>query len=178
MYKNYDFPTGEMLLERFAYMFNKPSIGFSFYRGWMPILAGACIEIDHLLGEHREAFHWVQIKEKFGTARLYYSFDAATEMRGDLHLPDGLRSFSILKSPDGKSIDLKKEVSALVDAAERETCRCCIVCGQPAKPQEYSGYLLNLCATHHPEKARRPGDVRWEAIWELATPVAPEGRDS
>lgn len=28
MYKNYDFPTGEMLQERFAYMFNKPSIGF------------------------------------------------------------------------------------------------------------------------------------------------------
>jgi hypothetical protein len=43
MYKNYDIHTGEMLQERFPYMFNKPNIGFSFYRGWMPVAAGLCV---------------------------------------------------------------------------------------------------------------------------------------
>lgn len=49
MNKNYDFPTGDLLQAHFPYMFNsKDNLGCAFHRGWMPILAGLCVEIEYL----------------------------------------------------------------------------------------------------------------------------------
>lgn len=174
MSKNYDFHTGEMLQERFPYMFNKPNIGFSFYRGWMPILAGLCVEIDQLLGEHCEVFHWTQIKEKFSSYRCYFAFGGTEDLRVDLQLEGSLKSFSTPLSPEKKTIDLKKAISALVSAAEQETARCCFVCGQPAKAGDFDGYLQTLCVDHHPDKLGRSEEESWKLIWKLATPMAPE----
>lgn len=177
MNKNYDIQTAEMLGERFPYMFNKPNIGFSFYRGWMPILAGVCVDIDKLLVEHREVFHWTQIKEKFGSARFYYAFGGAEDLRVDLQLECGLRSFSTPLSPENKTTDLKKEISGLVSAAEQETARCCFVCGQPGKAEDFDGYLQTLCADHHPDKFGPSEDESWKVIWKLATPAASSGKE-
>ena len=168
MNKNYDFPTGDLLQARFPYMFNaRDNLGYAFHRGWMPILAGLCVEIDHLLGERREAFHWRQIKEKFGTARFYYSLGTARDLRVDLINPSGRLSFSTEVRSDDAFADVKQTVFKLVAEGEEETTRSCMLCGAAAKPCGYGRYILNLCADHHPDKIRRPGERPNEAIWRL-----------
>jgi hypothetical protein len=77
--KQYDIQDINTLKARFAYMFTGPVISLEFYKGWFPILAGLCMEIDRVLGEHRACFHWVQIKEKFGVMRLHFELDGAPE---------------------------------------------------------------------------------------------------
>ena len=55
---NFDYPDGAALAKRFPYMFAKKNLGIAFYRGWQPIFAGLCVDIDHLLGERRHhLFH-------------------------------------------------------------------------------------------------------------------------
>lgn len=169
MNKNYDYLTGDLLQARFPYMFNtKDNLGCAFHRGWMPILAGLCVEIEHLLGERREAFHWKQIKEKFGTGRFYYTLGNAHEMRVDLMNPAGRLSFSTEVQSDQDFVDVKQAVFRLVIEGEEETARSCMICGGAATPRAYGYYVLNLCADHHPDKVRQPGDMPNEAIWRLA----------
>ncbi len=180
MNKNYDFPTGDLLQARFPYMFNaRDNLGCEFHRGWMPILAGVCVEIDQLLGARREAFHWRQIKEKFGTARFYYALGTGHDLRVDLMSPVGRLSFNAEVRPDDAFNDIKQTVSKLVSDGEEETTRSCMICGAAAKPRAYGGYILNLCTEHHPDKIRQPGDVGNEAVWRLAdaanAPRTPNG---
>ena len=149
MNRNYDFPTGDLLQARFPYMFDKDNIGFSFYRGWMPILAGLCVEIDQLLGERREAFYWQQIKEKYGSARFYYAIGNARDIRADLMTSAGRLSVNVEVESDDAFTAVKQTISRLVHEAEAETARC-MICGAEATPRTYEAYLLNLCAVHHP----------------------------
>lgn len=164
MNKNYDYLTGDLLQARFPYMFNtKDNLGCSFHRGWMPILAGLCVEIEQLLGERREAFHWRQIKEKFGTGRFYYYLGNAHERRLDMTNPAGRLSQTL-----DVATNVKEAVYNLVNQGEEETARSCMICGGEATPRAYGFYILNLCADHHPDKVRQPGDMPNEAIWRLA----------
>lgn len=175
MNKNYELHTEEMLVKSFPYMFNQENIGFSFYRGWMPIIAGACIDIDQLLGGDRERFHWTQLKEKFGTGRFHFALDGDSEVRGDIYLQEVVWSFSTPKSGDGAPSTLRRTISALVRAAEEESARNCMICGEPARPQSYWGNFMNLCSDHHPLKLQRPGEGRWEAVRRLMEPGVPGG---
>lgn len=169
MNKSYDYLTGDLLQARFPYMFNtKDNFAYAFHRGWMPILSGLCVEIEQLLGERREAFHWKQIKEKFGTGRFYYSLGTARDLRVDLINPAGRLSFSTEVQPDDAFADVKQTVFKLVAKGEEETTRSCMICGGEATPRAYEFYILNLCADHHPDKIRQPGDMPNEAIWRLA----------
>ncbi|ABE47190.1 hypothetical protein [Polaromonas sp. JS666] len=144
----HDIKSGAALRKLFPYMFDKPNTGFSFYRGWMLITAKCCIEIDHLLGENRELFHWVQIKEKYGAARLYYSFADQTAIRLDARLPDAM--LQAWEFPAG-NMPLGAAIGRLVAAAEKATAETCMICGCAAQPQRYENYFLTLCANHHPQ---------------------------
>ncbi|MDO8777844.1 MAG: hypothetical protein Q7K57_55820 [Burkholderiaceae bacterium] len=144
----HDIKSGAELRKRFPYMFDKPNTGFSFYRGWMPITAQCCIEIDRLLGEKRELFHWVQIKEKYGAARLYYSFADQTTIRLDARLPDAM--LLAWEFPAGH-MPLGAAIGRLVAAAEKATTETCMVCGSAAQTLRYENYLLTLCANHSPQ---------------------------
>lgn len=180
MSKNYDYLTGDLLKARFPYMFNtKDNFAYAFHRGWMPILSGLCVEIEQLLGGRREAFHWKQIKEKFGTGRFYYSLGTARDLRVDLMSPVGRVSFNAEVKADDAFNDIKQAVSKLVSDGEEETTRSCMICGAAAKPRSYGRYILNLCTDHHPDKIRQPGDVGNEAVWRLAdaanAPGTPNG---
>lgn len=169
MNRNYDVPTGDLLQACFPYMFNsKDNIGFSFLRGWMPILAGLCVEIDQLLGERREAFYWQQIKEKFGTGRFYYAIGNARNMRADLMTLAGRLSVNVEVESDEAFTAIKQSISSLVREAEEETARSCMICGAEAKPRTYGAYVLTLCAAHHPDRLRQPEDQDKEAVWRLA----------
>ena len=161
MINNNDIHTGEQLKQRFPYQFSHPHATFEFYRGWMPIVAGLCIELDRLLGEQRALFQWKQMKEKFGSARLYYALAGESVLIGDIHLPEGPQTLQI--QPDEPS-DLFQRVDTLVRAAQEASKHACMVCGSKAETRSYGGYLQTLCGAHRADVIGRA------AVRELAKP--------
>lgn len=148
MIKNHDIHSGDQLKQLFPYQFSDPYASFEFYRGWMPLVAGLCIEIDALLGDQREQFHWRQMKEKFGSARLYYALDGKAILIGDIHLPAGPQ---ILRIQPTEPSELFNQVDALVRAAEEASKHTCMVCGAVAETRSYAGYWQTLCDAHRPD---------------------------
>ena len=128
--------TPSELKARFLYMFSGENIGFSFARGWMPIIVRACIEIDATLGDDKRGFHWVQIKEKFGAGRFYCRLDPA---------------------PENEAV--RNAVHGIAHQAEVATQTACLVCDGAAIVQSYGGYDANLCAAHQPKGKQSGVDV-------------------
>ena len=91
----------------------------------------------------------------------------ARDLRVDLINPAGRLGFSTEVQSDDAFADVKQAVFKLVAEGEEETTRSCMICGAAAKPCGYGRYILNLCADHHPDEIRQPGDVGNEAVWLL-----------
>lgn len=119
--------TSDELKARFRYMFAGPNIGLDMYEGWTPILAQACAEIDAILGEQKQGFHFSQLKEKYGSARYY--FEAAM-----------------------MNSEALQRIEALLDQAERATETACMLCGRPATIENFEGWFLCLCEKHAGER--------------------------
>ncbi|AMM24565.1 hypothetical protein [Variovorax sp. PAMC 28711] len=119
--------TSEELKSKYRYMFEGPNIGLDMYEGWTPILAQACAEIDAILGEHKQGFHFSQLKEKYGSARYY--FDAG--------------------SVDNEALE---RIQIALDQAEQATETACMCCGSPAVIEKYGGWFLCLCDAHAVER--------------------------
>ena len=145
--KQYDIQDVATLKARFAYMFTGPTISLEFYKGWFPIVVGLCTEIDRVLGEQREFFHWVQIKEKFGVMRLHFDLNGAPELRGTLH--------------------------ELVSQAGRESARCCMVCGEAGRLSQQSPWVVTVCEVHEPDEVSKRGGRSLREL--MAVPEHPEG---
>jgi len=117
---------------QFGYMWRMHLISEDFFRGWFPIFTGLCVEIDRILGEYKSCFHWVQIKEKFGVLRLYFDLEDASE-------------------------PLRNTVRELVLQAQRESAKCCMVCGEPASLSRKSAWLVTVCPLHEPDEVSKRG---------------------
>jgi hypothetical protein len=175
MTKNYDIHTGDQLKQLFPYQFSHPHVTCEFYRGWMPIVAGLCMDLDILLGsfgksdQHRKQFQWLQMKEKMGSARLYFTLAGQSVTVLDFHHPNGALSYLRLpKSPT----DLFKQIHALVQAAQDETKTTCMVCGGLAQTKNYGGYLQTLCDAHSPDA------IGQDMVRVLRQPRSPTGEAS
>lgn len=153
---------------RHPYMFARPHIGQDFYRGWVPGLIVACDAIDRLLGHDKRGFHLRQIKEKFGSARYYWSTDHVTPLRLSLSTNGGLleRQYG-LESAD----DVTKQICQLLLAAEESSRRECIVCSKPAEVRSFGGWLLATCTQHGPDVM--PKDILFHAAL-LREPLSDE----
>lgn len=127
--------------ERFPYMFEGDNIGIDIARGWMPMFAKLCEQIDALLGVDKRDFHWTQLKEKFGSARFHWSMDGARQ-GADLISPERLAAAK--KSAE----TLREQIALIVGEAQAKTQHMCIVCGQPGKNDSAGGYMLILCDEH------------------------------
>ena len=157
--------TGAQLEAQFPSMFSRENIGFAYYRGWMPVVVKVCSKIDALLGNQRGAFHWIQIKEKFGALRLYYAFGTQSPVTMDFHSPAGLQSIRVQM---GESSSLGLVLDDLVVQAEDATSSICMVCGAWARTQTYDHYRLTLCAEHYPDRVRKMDEYRHDGVWRLA----------
>jgi hypothetical protein len=156
------------LKDRYPAMFAGELISFDAYRGWFALLVRLCADIDAALGENKAVFRWVQIKEKFGTYRLYYDLDddapmALERVPGAGHLR--LRSKPVLAS-GAAPIPLAHQIRALVSRAEDATNGMCMACGQPAGVRSFGGNYLNLCELHAPDMNIPRSDPRFAAMWE------------
>lgn len=159
--------TLKQLEARFPYQFTGPNIGISIAPGWNPIFQQLCEQIDELLGDDKKGFHWEQCKEKFGSARLYWS------MRGN---GSGIKVNFISEVGDVTSLNIPKkekpgssvseQIGALIDAAEGKTRHACIICGEPGKTNNQDGFVLVLCEEH--ARQRRAGDLPSNWFWDDA----------
>ena len=101
--------------------------------GWRDLLQRACSRIRAVVRADDGAFQTTQIKEKFGTLRLYWS--------GSL-------------SPDAAA-----RVEEAVDLAEARSACTCEVCGEPGRLYG-PGWFTTRCAAHAEDRRAietRPG---------------------
>ena len=147
--------TPRQLTEAYAYQFAKPvdPWAFSIARGWLPIVARACADIDALVRDDRfqYRFHWLQIKQKFGTLRLYWKARGMQGVRVDLVTPAGVLSAASV--PDGKGRDglVATRIAQIVRSAEAESASTCMACGTAARLRQ-GDWLLTLCDEHAQQK--------------------------
>ncbi|MES2948741.1 MAG: hypothetical protein V4858_09385 [Pseudomonadota bacterium] len=149
--------TPRALETRHPYMFSADNLEYSVPKGWFPIFAKLCEDIDFLLGDDKQAFHWTQLKTKFGSARFYWSLGADSgPLRVDLRTPDGVLSFET--DPPGRvrtdrTLRTMKQITALVHAAEAATKKLCAVCcGEAATVEDTPGFSLPVCRLHTAER--------------------------
>jgi hypothetical protein len=99
--------------------------------GWFPF-------IEEMLGKlvdlHCEGLKLDQIKEKFGTLRVYY------HMEGEY---------------DETIEDIEKKIDAIINEYEDISAKTCDVCGQPGKINE-SGWLACRCEEHTGKRIKQP----------------------
>lgn len=149
----------EQLQTRYPYMFARGHIGIRVARGWMGVFTQLCQDIDTLLGDDKQGFHWTQVKEKFGTARFYWSLeDAPSPLRLDIQLPQG--GVMCFEKADTQAlaeveVDLFERIRALANQAEAATASLCVACGGPGILDVFDGHGLTLCPTHAAER-RQP----------------------
>ena len=132
----------EQLQTDFPFMWQKHEEGQDIYRrwgcecssGWYGIIHDACREIA---AEYEKAgrpvdFVPAQIKEKFGTLRLYYGYeDAPCGIAAFDNLADGL---SIRFEPESNNDDdelkaFRHRIREIVKAAEERSKYTCEICG-------------------------------------------------
>ena len=142
--------TLKSIKELYPYQFEGKNIGLSIARGWLPEFAELCKTIDELLGDNKRGFHWVQLKEKFGSARYYWSTKGKKDsLRFDLIAPSEVVSMEVRQPVSANQQQaLFEQISKVVGAAEAHTNKHCIVCGAPGKIDQKDGYVLVLCDLH------------------------------
>ncbi|WP_137860882.1 hypothetical protein [Variovorax sp. 3P27G3] len=146
------------LKRRFAYMFQTPRLGLDFYRGWLPDFIRACEQIDAVLGDDKRGFRFTQTKEKYGSARYYFSTNAATPIRLSLTDGQGLRELTMgLKDEH----DIEKQIAAILHEAEKKSLHKCMLCGAPGEISRFGGWLACACKAHSLDKS---GNVLRDAV--------------
>ena len=123
-------PELQKLIERFPRLFRgvQPSVWSYVPVGWTDIVGTLFSDIDALLNDEQvKCFRVEQIKEKFGTLRLYLSFDRI-DAEGVNPNPTALRS--------------------LVDAAVAASEVTCYVCGAPGEMRKLGGWATVRCDVH------------------------------
>jgi hypothetical protein len=167
--------TPKELKARYPYQLAGPHIGLSFYRGWMPVFAQLCADIDAQLGPNKRGFHWVQMKEKFGSARWYFEMDLllepneAAEDLTHLSIAQVNERFERLVNP--QELALHERIRSLRREAHARTQTACIVCGELAEVDRSTGPYLVLCPEH--ARQRRRGDM--EPAWFDDEEKGPDG---
>jgi hypothetical protein len=155
--ENQEFIDG--LKVKYPYQFARQSLGFHVPEGWQPIFAELCEDIDAVLDENEKPhFHWVQLKEKFGTARFYAEFHKPDDAPPSMLDGNGLterfgRLFSLRPIPSNEAI------RTLIMAAEATTAKVCLKCGESGTLRR-GGWVRTLCDKHEAEyQARLKADL-------------------
>lgn len=142
------------LLERYPTMFDRliREDALQIEPGWFPVVELLCDEVNKLLPFRlRKAFHWDQIKEKFGGLRAYFAggpYYLDVLGQGTVLVPDQTRKHSLTDT----QIDA---IQALVSEAEKLSYQICQYCGSRGKTRNLEGILATLCercakASKHP----------------------------
>lgn len=150
--------TPKQLKNRYPYMFEGKHLGISIARGWMPLFEQLCMDIDNVLGIYKNGFCFTQVKEKFGSARFYWSMENRTPRIKINQISDeGISTVSTEyagRSEQENENSLSQRIEDLVDAATTKTETMCVVCGEPAVLDHGNVHLLMLCEQHTQQRKR------------------------
>jgi hypothetical protein len=107
------------LVARFPEQFAGETIGIDIEPGWLDLVEAACADVQAWLdGSPGRILNWLQIKEKFGSLRMY-----RRTQRADA------------------------EVAAIIADAEHRSLLTCQLCGAPVE-RRTTGGLMTLCEPH------------------------------
>ena len=151
----------EQLKARFPYMFMGKTVSMEFHDGRLPTFTEACEQIDKVLGENKREFRWVQVKEKFGSARFYFRLGRSKRVVIDVIDPQGEEGHAPIKNATKVGDAVASRIAAIVDQAEARTQTICMLCGADAQTRSYDGYSWTLGAAHAPpvDPINRPGEL-------------------
>jgi hypothetical protein len=90
--------------------------------GWHDLLERACVRIRAAVRAHGGTFKFIQIKEKYGSARLYWSGRLSNAAQAEV-----------------------EEAIALAEARSECTCE---TCGAPGRLFDRGGWLATACPEH------------------------------
>jgi hypothetical protein len=141
----------------FPYQFSgKRNLGHSLPKGWIPAFKQLCIDVDNLLGPDKRGFYWIQLKEKFGSARYYWEMYGVSDTIVDLHTVGSVATSITIPSSNDL---LRTKLRSLISSAQDATSESCAVCGEPGILDSAGGWILVLCKDHalqrHQEIAHR-----------------------
>lgn len=136
--------TFKELQARYPYQFAGPIISMGTTQGWFRLFVQLCEDVDQTLGPAKRGFHWRQIKEKFGQARIYYRLGTVEDHDDE---DDGNS-----KHFEGRA-ELMQKLLELKMAMESASAHICAACAEPGYVSSRSGYMLALCEWHHRQRA-------------------------
>lgn len=111
----------------FPYQFSGHSLGVNVARGWMPIFAQLCSDIDTALGPQKRGFYWRQVKEKWGSLRASFRLNDGVYEREEV---------------------LVRSLFDLMGKAEKRSQTICAACAEPGRLDTNDPYLITLCPMH------------------------------
>lgn len=154
-------PSPSQLRAMYPYQFRDEVRGrLLFPRGWMPIVADMCCEVDQVLGQHPPFvdFTWRQLKEKLGAPRYYFALTLKTSCEdqapAEVRFDDPL-ALSALRE---KLQELLMEVT---HRAQTRGMSVCMACGAPGVLGDQA-WRLTLCPEH--EGLHQLGQLRWSDV--------------
>lgn len=138
------------LKARYPYQFQGEAIGLELPPGWLPIFSRLCEDIDATLTkEEKQTFYWVQLKEKFGTARFYCEMgEAKDSLRPEIR--GAVLSF--------RPIAANEKIRDLIAEAEAATGDICQKCGEPGTLRRGT-WWRTVCDRHEAEYQARIKDM-------------------
>jgi len=154
--------TPKELQKAFTYMFvEKGCLGYCVSLGWFPVFGALCRTIDVELGHEKGGFHWVQLKEKFGSPRWYYEFE---QPQNDTHIDSMMPNEQPIAFSNEEPCEhpAEKAVRMLIKKANAAASAQCIVCGAPGEIDRQGGYCLMLCSHHLAMRKRNRDGLK---IW-------------
>jgi hypothetical protein len=142
------------LIERHPSLFRgePPRVSSHVPRGWFALVDELCVDLETALGDELvQRFAVVQIKEKFGGLRFYFSLDGKEDMFMDFHSPDGARTV-VKQAEDAHPV--MNELRTVIANAVKRSQRTCMECGELGKRENFGGWLAVLCDRHAAERCR------------------------
>jgi len=133
----------ESLKLRFPYMFAGPVVSICYYKGWFPDFVDLCFELDGVLGEYRAYFYWNQIKEKFGSYRMYFEFRRSLESAKTGLVADGDGGAKYVMPP--ALVELRADIRRRISETSIKMFGKCCVCGEAATVANHGGWTGVLC---------------------------------
>lgn len=129
-------------------------LGFGIRDGWRSLIIDSLQAFkDSLSPDDLRLFKLVQVKEKFGTLRIYYEASGITPV--DLVGPDGVARVEV--DIDKHRVRLSDEgrliVRKIIEKAENRSARTCEDCGSPGRLYG-GGYAQTLCDEHAKEAGK------------------------
>lgn len=123
-----------LMKQRHPSQFEGQSISLAWPDGWHPLVERVCAALHARDPQVR----WVQIKEKYGSLRMYF---AGQPFRADVVIEHkGLLSF--YSRERDRSHD---PVLALIMDAEKESLKTCCRCSAPGHAHIFEGWVLTVC---------------------------------